>query len=173
MDDQLAAQGEVMFIAAWAIYIVYPVLALLLWWAIGRLQEKRHLRDLAERETALRGILVTTLKGCPGFAEGYPPPELVCGETAIASDGFKSWVFSLRNIFGGESKTYTRLFDRARREAVARMSEAARARGFDAVCNVRFATIDIGGNASSAGKKSIPMAVCTVSGTAYHRGETE
>ena len=116
-------------------------------------------------------MLVTTLKGFPGAGEGCPPPELVCGETAIASDGFKTWVFGLRNLFGGESKSFARLFDRARREAVAKMAEAARARGFDAVCNVRFATVDIGGNASGNGgkNKALPMAVCTVSGTAYRR----
>ena len=156
-------------VAAFVFYVVLPAAALLLWWAIGRSQERRHLAGLAAREAALRGVLVTTLKGCPGAAEGCPPPELVCGETAIASDGFKTWVFGLRNLFGGESKSFTALFDRARREAVARMAEAARARGFDAVCNVRFATVDVGGNASGAGKKAMPMAVCTVSGTAYRR----
>ena len=153
------------------VYVVLPAAALLLWWAIGRSQERRHLADLAAREAALRGVLVTTLKGFPGAGEGCPPPELVCGETAIASDGFKTWVFGLRNLFGGESRSFTRLFDRARREAVAKMAEAARARGFDAVCNVRFATADIGGNASGNGgkNKALPMAVCTVSGTAYRR----
>lgn len=167
MDDPDAFAA----LAGVVIYIGLPVAAMLLWWAVGRSQERRHLADLAVREAALRGVLVTTLKGFPDAAEGCPPPELVCGETAIASDGFKTWVFGLRNLFGGESKSFTRLFDRARREAVAKMAEAARARGFDAVCNVRFATVDIGGNASSGGgkKKALPMAVCTVSGTAYRR----
>ena len=49
------------------------------------------------------------------------------------------------------------------------MAEAACARGFDVVCSVRFSAVDIGGNASGAGKKAMPMAVCTVSGTAYRR----
>ena len=156
-------------VAAFVVYVALPAAALLLWWALGRSQERRHLRDLAAREAALRDVLVTDLRGFPGADPACPPPELVCGEAAIASDGFKSWVFGLRNLFGGESKSFTALFERARREAVARMAEAARARGFDAVCNVRFSTVDIGGNASGAGKKAMPMAVCTVSGTAYRR----
>ena len=149
------------------LYVVLPAVLLLLWWAIGRRQERRHLASLAAREKAVSDVLVTSLRGFPGAAAGGPPPELVCGEAAIASDGFKTWVFGLRNLFGGESRSYTRLFDRARREALARMAEAARARGYDAVCNVRFGTVDIGGNASGAGRRAAPMAVCTASGTAY------
>ena len=159
-------------VALWdvALYIVVPVALLLVWRALGRRQERRHLRSLANREAALRGILVTNLRGFPEAAPGRRPPELVCGETAVASDGFKTWTFGLRNLFGGESRAFTALFDRARREAVARMAEMARARGFDAVCNIRFGTVDIGGNASGARRKNaLPMAVCTVSGTAYCR----
>ena len=166
MDDPSGIDAGVAIL----IYIVIPASFLLLWWLIGRTTERRHLRSLVAREAALRDVLVTSLKGCPGAAAGGPSPELVCGESAIASDGFKTYVFGLRNVFGGESRSFTRLFDRARREAVARMVESARERGFDAVCNVRFATVDIGGNASGGNrKKSIPMAVCTVSGTAYRR----
>ena len=167
--DGASDPGEIGVALGLVFYVVLPVAALLLWRALGRMQEKKHLRSLAEREAALRGVLVTSLRGFPGADPACPPPELVCGETAVASDGFKSWLFGLRNLFGGESRSFTSLFDRARREAVARMAEAARARGFDAVCNVRFATVDVGGNASGAGKKAMPMAVCTVSGTAYLR----
>ena len=55
------------------------------------------------------------------------------------------------------------------RKRTSREWRRRRARGFDAVCSVRFSAVDIGGNASGAGKKAMPMAVCTVSGTAYRR----
>lgn len=94
---------------------------------------------------------------------------LVTGEAVMASDVFKSWVFGFKNIVGGESKTFTRLFDRARREALLRMKERARELGCDAVCNVRFDSADIGGNATSGAKKNSNMAVALVSGTAWRR----
>ena len=148
--------------------IVLPVAFLLLRWMIGRSQERRHLQSLAAREAAFKDFFVTSFRSLPGAAADGPPPELVCGEAAIASDGFKSWVFGLRNLIGGESRSFSLLFERARREAVARMVADARERGFNAVCNVRFSTVDIGGNAAGASRKrALRMAVCTVSGTAY------
>ena len=63
-----------------------------------------------------------------------------------------------------------RLFDRARREATLRMLESAKAQGYNAVCNVRFGGMDIGGNTSAGGKKANQMAIVAVSGTAYCRG---
>ena len=155
-------------VVAFAVYIVLPVAFLLLWWMIGRSQERRHLRSLAAREAEFKDFFVSSFRSLPGAAAGGPPPELVCGEVAIASDGFKSWVFGLRNLIGGESRSFSLLFERARREAVARMVADARERGFNAVCNVRFSTVDIGGNAAASRKKALRMAVCTVSGTAYH-----
>ena len=42
---------------------------------------------------------------------------LVMGEVVIASDYFKTFVASLRNIVGGEVKAYQTMLSRARREA--------------------------------------------------------
>ena len=77
----------------------------------------------------------------------------------------------MQNLVGGESKTFGRLFDRARREATLRLKEAARELGYNAVCNIRYDGVDIGGNTSASGKKANPMAVCLVSGTAYLKTE--
>ena len=89
----------------------------------------------------------------------------------IASDAFKRWLFSLKNIIGGESRTFRVLFDRARREALLRMKERALELGCNAVCNVRYDSSDIGGNAGGTQKKSSEMAVVRVSGTAWRREE--
>ena len=148
-----------------------PLLLLFAWWAIGHTIEKRHLASLLARESASGDILLTTLKTFPFSSDPANPAAIVNGEVAIASDAFKRFVFGLRNIFGGESGYYSLLFARARREALLRMIDQAKAKGFDAICNIRFDSADIGGNASGTqGKRhSMNMAVCMVSGTAYRR----
>ena len=153
-----------------ALYVGLPAAVLFAGWLAGHLSETKHERSLAVREEALKDIETTDLRNPPGFAGAEGPCSLVSGEAVVASDTFKTWVFGLKNIVGGESKTFTRLFDRARREALLRMKERARELGCDAVCNVRFDSADIGGNATSgAKKKNLNMAVALVSGTAWRR----
>ena len=165
MEEEAADLGVVIF------YLVLPIAALVLWWVLGHLTERKHLRSLAEREAAVGDFAVTSLKTPVGCAAGQvTPPTIVCGEAVIASDGFKSWVFGLKNVVGGESKTFTRLFERARREALLRMIAEAKAGGYNAICNVRFESVDIGGNTSQPAKKNMNMAVCQAFGTAYRRG---
>ena len=152
-----------------ALYVGLPAAVLFVGWLVGHLSETKHERSLAAREEALKDVETTGLRNPPGFAGAEGPCSLVSGEAVVASDTFKTWVFGLKNIVGGESKTFTRLFDRARREALLRMKERARELGCDAVCNVRFDSADIGGNAAGAKKKGSNMAVALVSGTAWRR----
>ena len=152
-----------------ALYVGLPAAVLFVGWLVGHLSETKHERSLAAREEALKDIETTDLRNPPGFAGAEGPCSLVSGEAVVASDTFKTWVFGLKNIVGGESKTFTRLFDRARRAALLRMKERARELGCDAVCNVRFDSADIGGNAAGAKKKGSNMAVALVSGTAWRR----
>ena len=152
-----------------ALYVGLPAAVLFVGWLVGHLSETKHERSLAAREEALKDVETTGLRNPPGFAGAEGPCSLVSGEAVVASDTFKTWVFGLKNIVGGESKTFTRLFDRARREALLRMKERARELGCNAVCNVRFDSADIGGNAAGAKKKGSNMAVALVSGTAWRR----
>ena len=152
-----------------ALYVGLPAAVLFVGWLAGHLSETKHERSLAAREEALKDIETTDLRNPPGFAGAEGPCSLVSGEAVVASDTFKSWVFGFKNIVGGESKTFTRLFDRARREALLRMKERVRELGCNAVCNVRFDSADIGGNAAGAKKKGSNMAVALVSGTAWRR----
>lgn len=153
------------------VYVGLPLVVLFVGWLIGRVQEQRHLSSLARREAELSGVQVCDLRSPPGFAGAQGRCELVCGEAVIASDAFKRWLFALKNIVGGESKTFRVLFDRARREALLRMKERALELGCNAVCNIRYDSSDIGGNAGGAKKKSSEMAVVLVSGTAWRREE--
>ena len=152
-----------------AFYVGLPAVVLFFGWLVGHLSETKHERSLALREETLKDIETTDMRNPPGFAGAEGPCALVSGEAVVASDTFKSWVFGFKNIVGGESKTFTRLFDRARREALLRMKERARELGCDAVCNVRFDSADIGGNAAGAKKRGSNMAVALVSGTAWRK----
>ena len=152
-----------------ALYVGLPAAVLFVGWLAGHLSETKHERSLAEREEALKDIETTDMRNPPGFAGAEGPCVLVSGEAVVASDTFKSWVFGFKNSVGGESKTFTRLFDRARRAALLRMKERALELGCNAVCNVRFDNADIGGNAAGAKKKGSNMAVALVSGTAWRR----
>jgi len=135
----------------------------------GKKAEKRHLASLRQREAELAHVMTTTLRQPLDVSQMPHTPALVCGEAVIASDAFKSWATGLRNLFGGEAKNFGRLYCRARREATLRMQEDARRQGFDAVCNVRHMSTDIGGNAVSPHNKGMPMATCIAFGTAYKR----
>jgi uncharacterized protein YbjQ (UPF0145 family) len=82
----------------------------------------------------------------------------------IATDYMKSFLARVRNIFGGEVRSYTKLMIRARREAVVRLKHQAVELGYNALCNVRLETADIGGTASGRG---VSMAAVLAWGTAY------
>ena len=163
---ETSANNNGLFVLAF--YIGLPLVLLAVQWLIGGAIERRHLKLLATRERMLDGFLVTSLKKPPSAATSRPP-MLVTGEAVISSDYFKNWLFGFVAFFGGESKTFTRLFDRARREATLRMIDQARHAGYNAICNVRYESADIAGNAATSGgsKNTLKMASCTVSGTAY------
>ena len=93
---------------------------------------------------------------------------IVYGETVIASDYLKTFFASLRGIFGGEVRSFQKMQERARRESVLRLIEAARNEGYNAVCNVRLETADVGGGAMTRKKKGFPMSAILASGTAYN-----
>jgi uncharacterized protein YbjQ (UPF0145 family) len=135
---------------------------------VGGWQERRHLADLARREAAAVGIAVTSLKSFPGGVAPACEPRLFVGEVTIASDYLKTFLAGLRNLFGGEMKSFETLQVRARREAVLRMVEAAQTQGYDAICNLRMNTADISGMAT--GKKKVVTVSVIASGTAYRRG---
>ena len=68
---------------------------------------------------------------------------VVTGSVVISVDYFKRFLAGLRKIVGGRIAAYETLLDRARREAILRCKEEARARGFQAVVNLRLETTRI------------------------------
>ncbi len=127
-----------------------PVFLIILGFATGKYIEKKHLRSLARREPALRGIRVCNLRNFPVELRSQKS-FLVTGSVVIATDYFKVFAAGLRKLFGGEIKTYRSLLERARREAMTRMLEAAKKGGADSIWNVRFETLTIHGKKKAGG----------------------
>ena len=141
-----------------------PVMLILVGLLAGGAAERRHLRSLARREKSLSHMLVTNLKTFPGSADGAKNAAFVMGEVVIATDYLKTFLSALRKIVGGELRSYETLMTRARREALLRLLEDARASGYNAVCNVRYYSTDIGGGTRRKGAAMVEM---FATGTAY------
>lgn len=118
------------------------VTLLVLGYVFGRLAEKKHFKSIIEREKKYKDLLT--------FSERLPPPgmsntdaELVGGSVVISVDYFKRIAAGLRSIIGGRLTTYESLLERARREAILRMKEAAIDKGAVMVINVKLETSSI------------------------------
>lgn len=147
-----------------ACYVSIPALLLGAGFAVGRHNEQRHLQSLDAREKAIADMILSDVRTFPGGADPSQRAALVLGQVVIASDYFKSFVAGLKRIVGGELGTYESLLVRARREALLRLCEDARARGYNAVCNIRYDTTSIN---EVTGAKTAAMVEIMAAGTAY------
>ncbi len=143
--------------------ILIFLILLLLGYGAGTLAEKRHYRSIETREKELLKMAVVTAEG------SFPPGKvrsatLVSGNAVISIDYFKRLLAILRNIFGGRVKSYESLVDRARREAILRMKEAAKKQGAYMVINMRLETSTIGRSANQ--KKQVGSVEAIAYGTA-------
>lgn len=130
---------------------------------IGSIAEKRHYKSIFKREKeTLKMQIVTAEPKLP--EEKIKEVFLVSGNVVISIDYFKRLLAQLRNIFGGRVKSYESLVDRARREAILRMKEQARAKGAKAVVNFRLETSAIGQSANN--KKTVGSVEAIAYGTA-------
>jgi uncharacterized protein YbjQ (UPF0145 family) len=89
-------------------------------------------------------ILIVTTNDVPGYKVVETYGE-VFGLIVRSRNLFSNMGASFRTIFGGEVGGYTKLLSESRQQAVARLREAAKARGANAVLAMRFDTGDIGG----------------------------
>lgn len=120
--------------------IVFLVL-LFLGFVFGQIAEKRHFRSIIRREHEMHSLLSFTERR-PPMVEGVDA-TLVCGSVVVSVDYFRRFVAGLRNFVGGRVSSYESLMERARREAVLRMKEEARAFGATSVWNIRLETASI------------------------------
>ena len=105
----------------------------------GSYSEKRHFESIRKRELAT--VKFPTINF--DFREEGQTIEqagLVTGSVVVSLDYFKRILATLRGIVGGRVTTYEPLLDRGRREALLRLKEEARVKGYDSVINVRIET---------------------------------
>ena len=119
-------------------YAITPLL-LLGAWISGTLIERWHLSNLLRLESGSRDILALTIEDTPPDWR-IESSDLVIGNVVISLDYFKRVVAGLKGIVGGNIRAYEPLLERARREAMVRMKEEARERGYDTIINVRIET---------------------------------
>ena len=94
-------------------------------------------------ETADGGkMILTNIETVPGktFVEHF---GLVSGSTIRAKHLGRDIMASLKNLVGGELKSYTQLLQESRKQAIERMIEEASQLGANAIVNVRFSTSSI------------------------------
>jgi uncharacterized protein YbjQ (UPF0145 family) len=136
----------------------------------GRITEAMHFKSLDRRALEFEDMLISQVKSFPERVPGDRPPTLVVAEVVVASDYLKTFLASLRKIIGGEVRSFEKMQRRARREAILRLLKQAREQGYNAICNVRLDTADIGGGATMS-KNPAAVAAILASATAYHAEE--
>lgn len=151
---------------AWLFYLGTFLVFLTLGFVVGGYMERRHLADLAEREARVVGVLATQVKSFPFAGPSQPAPTMLVAETVVSSDYLKSFLAGWRSIFGGEVRSFRTIMERARREALVQLKEQAVQSGYNAICNLRIDTADVGGRGANQ-KNKIVMASILASGTAY------
>mgnify|MGYP001954269790 CR=1 FL=1 len=133
----------------WIIFIFFavlqfsPFILLGATWLIGRTVERKHLRNIAERESQWKNIPATNLKTLtdhPAVASS----EMATGSVVISIDHFKRFLSSFRKIFGGEMKSYASVIERGRREAILRMKESCPDADLFLNCRIETSTISNG-----------------------------
>ena len=139
--------------------LFFPWFLILLAMITGTLLEKAHFKRIHRREHEHAGLPTLNTKQVP---EGHTIAEttLVMGGVVVSIDYFKRFLASLRNIFGGEVKSYGSLVDRGRREAILRMKEQCS--DFDLIINLRIETSSI----SQGGNKQLGSVEVLAYGTA-------
>ncbi len=139
---------------------------LIVGYVCGSIIERRHFASLRERESDTRDMVVITFPNPPSDWT-LENPTLVCGSVVISLDYFKRFLAGLKALVGGRITAYEPLLDRARREALMRMKQAALSRGYATVINVRLETACL---SRAAENKNVAGVEILAFGTAVHRG---
>ena len=116
-----------------------PILILVATYFIGSWIEKKHFKNIREREAKAHGFPVVSFDTMPDDWN-VNNSHMVSGSMVVSLDYFKRVIAGLKGLVGGRIKTYEPLLDRARREAILRMTEEAQQQGYDAIFNVRLET---------------------------------
>lgn len=122
--------------------LLVVLILLALGYGFGRLAESRHYKSIIAREKELARLPAIASR-VPPMKEPFHEQQLVYGNTVLSVDYFKRFLAGLRSFFGGRVTPYETLLDRARRESILRMKEAADALGAEMVFNIKIETASI------------------------------
>jgi uncharacterized protein YbjQ (UPF0145 family) len=127
--------------------LVIILVLLLLGYFFGRYAEKKHFESIIIREAELANVIVIASKYTT-VSDSNKQGMMVTGSVVISVDYFKRFSAMLRSIVGGRVTSYETLLDRARREAILRMKQEAKAMNADRIFNIKLETASISKNAS-------------------------
>ncbi len=122
--------------------LTVSVLLLALGLVVGKTVEHLHHEDLRKRERRYRKLPALSTSRVPAHWS-VEDAVLLTGSVVISIDYWKRFAAQWKKIVGGSIRSYETLFERARREAILRLKEAAGARGCDAVIGVRLESAEI------------------------------
>lgn len=122
------------------VFYTLPVFLAIFGLIVGGILERRHFASIREREQAFAKLPVfpTRTADTGRVVDGG---GLVVASVVVSLDYFKKVLASLRNIFGGNVRSYESLLDRAKREAILRLKEQAP--NCDAIINLRLETSNL------------------------------
>ena len=92
-------------------------------------------------------MLLSNLESVPGHTITQQL-DVVYGSTVRSKHVGRDFMAGLKNIVGGELKSYTELLEESRQEAMSRMINKARGLGANAIVGIRFSTSNIAQGAS-------------------------
>ncbi|MEP7373080.1 MAG: heavy metal-binding domain-containing protein [Chitinophagaceae bacterium] len=92
-------------------------------------------------------MIITTT----GFVEGKPVQEylgVINAQSIIGANIFKDFLGGLRDVFGGRSKTYEKVIEQAKEDALRELAEKAQSLGANAIVGVDLDFETVGGSGS-------------------------
>ena len=92
-------------------------------------------------------MIITTT----GFVEGRHVQEylgIINAQSIIGANIFKDFLGGLRDVFGGRSKTYEKVIEQAKEDALRELAEKAQSVGANAIVGVDLDFETIGGSGS-------------------------
>ena len=153
----------------------WPVILALVLLGIGGIGVwlgREHDKELAYRRAEVGHVLVTDLRRYHGLKVGEHV-EMLTSEVVLSVNRLHSLLGRIKQVFGGEVRSYHFVMTRARQEVTVRLMEQAAEKGFDAITNLRMEAIDLAGvttNPRKAQKQGLYIGIIAW-GTAYKRQE--
>jgi len=129
---------DILFSLAWP--LLFTVVTLLFSWIFGNIYQRKKQEELEVRVESFGTDNLTTLKSPPTQVSAS---GLLTANIIMSVSWWQKLVGGIKTIFGGQVQTWDGILAWARKEAMQRLREQARAGGFDNVINVRLETSEI------------------------------